>query len=324
MPKVGAFNIEYGAQDYDFRKAVALIRKSGADAVMLAEALTEDQKKDGTSAIAEALGWQRVFVPHNQSAIISRWPLQLVDKVAGVVRVDAPTPFHFISVHLTDRAYQPFQAEKIPYCYDGRCQRALKNPDAIARAAETSRGKDAAMAARAAKRYSKLGPVVLAGDFNEPSDLDWTPRAVAAGLHPVAVPFPTSRRLREAGLVDAYRRVNPDEVKDPGFTWPMTDPGYEHRPDRIDFVYARACDRVAGFEVLDSPSDHKMVVADIEFANGKTKRGGALNTLLTSSLASQWVLILVAIIVVLLIVIVVWMMTRRRGIKRIGNYRPRL
>ena len=118
------------------------------------------------------------------------------------------------------------------------------------------------------------------GDFNEPSELDWTDAAVAAGQQPVKVQWPTTHRLSEAGFVDTYRAVHPDPVAKPAYTW--TPQGDEADPqdhhDRIDFAFAKA----DGLKVLDAaivgetgprtdlasdpwPSDHRAVVAEVSF-----------------------------------------------------------
>jgi endonuclease/exonuclease/phosphatase family metal-dependent hydrolase len=118
-------------------------------------------------------------------------------------------------------------------------------------------------------------PVILTGDFNEPSSLDYT--AATVGVQPgvtTAVAWPISTTLLGKGMTDAYREVHPDPVTDPGLTW-----GFNRKnpPDRIDYTY------VAGpVEVTDSQlvgkdgdpgvdigfpawtSDHRAVVSDLQ------------------------------------------------------------
>jgi exonuclease III len=122
--------------------------------------------------------------------------------------------------------------------------------------------------------------VFVTGDFNEPSDLDWTASVVAAGIQPVAVAWPTTARIETAGFVDLYRAANPDPLAKPAFTW--TSRGDEGDPedhhDRIDFVFGRA----SGLKVVEAaivgengprsdiavdpwPSDHRAVVAEVRF-----------------------------------------------------------
>ena len=119
---------------------------------------------------------------------------------------------------------------------------------------------------------------MILGDFNEPSHLDWTDRAAAADIHPLAVPFPFSRALGAQGFVDAVRAVYPDEVAKPAFTWTPNaaadDPAVHH--DRIDFILVRGGGLTvesvavvgekspeADLVVTPWPSDHRAVRAVI-------------------------------------------------------------
>jgi exonuclease III len=119
-------------------------------------------------------------------------------------------------------------------------------------------------------------PVFVTGDFNEPSHLDWTARAAAAGRCPIEVEWPSTKALSDAGFVDAFREVRRDEVREPGHTWtPTTDPGDpKDRHDRIDLVLHRGpgvrlvdvkvvgeSAKFADVVVTPYPSDHRAVVA---------------------------------------------------------------
>jgi endonuclease/exonuclease/phosphatase family metal-dependent hydrolase len=86
-------------------------------------------------------------------------------------------------------------------------------------------------------------PVVLVGDFNTPSHLDWPD-----------VEWPVTKAAEEAGLRDSYREAHPDAVRDPGHTWSPIHPEHEdgsgraEPQDRIDFVLHNG----RGLRVLDS------------------------------------------------------------------------
>jgi hypothetical protein len=86
--------------------------------------------------------------------------------------------------------------------------------------------------------------VILVGDFNEPSHLDWTERFAREGIdrwvkNPTEIPmkfaieWKGSRALEDIGLSDAYRTVNADEIGKPGFTW--TPPYPNGTPGRQDY-----------------------------------------------------------------------------------------
>lgn len=89
--------------------------------------------------------------------------------------------------------------------------------------------------------------VVFAVDMNEASHLDWTEKAKGfAGHYGVVLPWDNSQALAKAGLRDTWRTVYPDEVHNPGFTWPTTPferkstswAGLSDERDRIDFIFA--------------------------------------------------------------------------------------
>ncbi|WP_157110240.1 endonuclease/exonuclease/phosphatase family protein [Nocardia anaemiae] len=91
--------------------------------------------------------------------------------------------------------------------------------------------------------------VIMGGDLNEPSLLDWTPATAKLFDHNgVVLAWETTRRLREAGFIDAYRSMYPDPVTHPGLTWPSDNvdvdvselawaPEADER-DRVDYIFA--------------------------------------------------------------------------------------
>lgn len=100
----------------------------------------------------------------------------------------------------------------------------------------------------AARERRKGRLTLLAGDFNEPSHLDWTRRTRNLFDHNgTVVKWSTTRAIEDAGFRDSYREVHPDPVRTPGFTWPSDNPGADvgeltwapkaDERDRIDFVF---------------------------------------------------------------------------------------
>ncbi len=92
-------------------------------------------------------------------------------------------------------------------------------------------------------------PVLLTGDLNQPSHLDWTAETAAqhGGLGPVA--WPVSEELVKAGLRDAYREAYPDPVTHPGNTWGGV-AGSKGSPRRIDYAYVGGAVDVVSSEVV--------------------------------------------------------------------------
>ena len=116
-------------------------------------------------------------------------------------------------------------------------------------------------------------PLVVAGDFNiAPADLDvYDPAAFRGATHVTRDERDRLRALTDAGgLVDAYRRLEPDE---PGFTWWDYRAGSFHRGRgmRIDLVLVS--DDLAGrvvrcgidrdFRKGVKPSDHAPLLCEI-------------------------------------------------------------
>lgn len=67
--------------------------------------------------------------------------------------------------------------------------------------------------------------VVLGGDFNEPSHLDWTRETKDMYDHNgLIVPWTVTLLLDNAGFADAYRTLYPDVLSYPGFTFPADNP----------------------------------------------------------------------------------------------------
>ncbi|WP_430816605.1 LamG-like jellyroll fold domain-containing protein [Carboxylicivirga sp. RSCT41] len=77
-------------------------------------------------------------------------------------------------------------------------------------------------------------PVIIGGDFNAGSHLDWT-EANANSKLGLVIEFPTSVNFLKKGLHDSYRILYPDETQHPGYTLALrTD---TILPDRTSFIY---------------------------------------------------------------------------------------
>lgn len=90
--------------------------------------------------------------------------------------------------------------------------------------------------------------VILGGDFNEPSHLDWTNETKDLYDHNgFVIPWTCTSLLEENGFIDTYRSLYQDPIHYPGFTFPSDNPlvpverlawGPEaDERDRIDFIF---------------------------------------------------------------------------------------
>lgn len=78
-------------------------------------------------------------------------------------------------------------------------------------------------------------PIVIGGDFNSQSHLDWTEVTKDFPTHVGRViPWQVSTKMVEAGFVDTFRKVHPDPSKNYG----VSVKDFDH-PVRLDYIYAK-------------------------------------------------------------------------------------
>ena len=141
--------------------------------------------------------------------------------------------------------------------YDGnnwhKLRKPLTNVRKINKKNVKSKRDDAikAFIADANKEYENGTTVILGGDFNEPSLLDWTNETKDLYQHNgLVINWEVSKLLLNNGYKDAYREMYPSAVSHPGFTYPAYNKDIEMKkltwaPDsdereRIDFIYFKS------------------------------------------------------------------------------------
>lgn len=265
--RVMSYNIWVGGAAYGpLSQTVGVINTANADVIGIQEVGGSAQ------ALANALG----FYYHgfnSDLAILSRYPITQVLGQGVKLQLSPTQQAYLFDVHLAPYPYQP---------YDIRDGLITTEAQAIA-AAQAARSMTSVLNGMSSALASG-SPTFLVGDFNEPSHLDWTQEAAAAGMHfGMKVDWPTSRSVTNAGLVDAFRALRPDEVAEPAYTWtpgypaPNTSANEVH--DRIDFVYYAGANvtpteaKTLGYNANDGstdiaiqpyPSDHRAVVVEFD------------------------------------------------------------
>lgn len=236
-------------------KQVRFLLESGADVVGL-------QETQGAHAarLADALGWHH-WQGSGSLGVISRYPIaEEYGEVnaSGGVRIELDgedSQVNLWNVHLGYTPYGPYD-----FCFDG-----MDVEDVLERETESGRTPqitDTLAAMSAQVDAADEVPVLLVGDFNAPSHLDWPEELREENCGYADVPWPTSVLPAEAGFTDSYRVAHPDPVTAPGNTWSPLYPfhggstGREEPQDRIDFVYY-----AGDLTVLES---HDLVVDDPE------------------------------------------------------------
>jgi endonuclease/exonuclease/phosphatase family metal-dependent hydrolase len=277
-----SFNIWVGGEsgNQPLSQTAEVIRAAKADIVGLQETHGSERngrRNDAGIELAKLLGWQ-YFNQGGSPGILSRFPIvtNMPGRHGVIIQAPGGRSVHFFNAHFNHAPYQPYQLLSIPYANAP----FIKTADEAVSEARKARGDEVKQVLADMKASLASGqPVFLTGDFNEPSHLDWTERAAKAGKCPLAVPYPTTLAVVNAGLRDAFRTVHADEVARPGWTWtPTTRPDDpKDRHDRIDFVFfagpgvsVKRCEIVgeakefADIVVTPYPSDHRGVVATVE------------------------------------------------------------
>ena len=215
--------------------------------------------------LAAAMGWNIAQQGHD-TAVISPYPLSLhhteTDSFATCATVFTPNGAVTVwSVHLWHADYGPYTADDagIPARYTlasrGERRRTAQLAEILS---EQGRLESEGI-------VSAQDPILLMGDFNVPSHLDWKP-----GHRTNSVEWPASRMLEVAGYADAFRVVHPDVTAVPGHTWSPIIPADEEPRDRIDFIYSRGA---RAFEAFTVASEIESAAPPIPSATGKRRVG---------------------------------------------------
>lgn len=106
--------------------------------------------------------------------------------------------------------------------------------------------------------------ILLGGDFNEPSHLDWTEKNKDLYDHNgMVIPWTVTTLLEANGFIDSYREIYSDPITHPGFTYPSDNPLKEpgkltwapnaDERERIDFIFYQGTGLKATKAVIFGP-----------------------------------------------------------------------
>ncbi|MBN2653078.1 MAG: endonuclease/exonuclease/phosphatase family protein [Spirochaetales bacterium] len=188
------------------------------------------------------------------SKIFTKHKIVEVGHLGLSVKLELPNgkQLWFVNVHLTPIPYGPYEINNITGIFGAQTfdpSSAEDRADIIARnkarRLEGSTGRNLLKAIEKASADNLT--IIVTGDFNEPSHLDWVQASVDAGYFPAVMPWPVSVKMAELGFKDSFREIFPDPAAVPGFTWSPfekyqtnTNAAGETIPepfDRIDFIY---------------------------------------------------------------------------------------
>jgi endonuclease/exonuclease/phosphatase family metal-dependent hydrolase len=271
--RVMTFNIWMGGGE-SLTETARVITESGADIAGIQES-TPDGIHNRAVEIADSLDLYSYW-NGGSTTILSRYAIvDTSDAGYGIkIQLDKKRFVWMFNVHLFYCPYEPYQLGGIAYCGAP----ALNTPEEAEASAWKTRGENVLEIIGDIKTAQKEGfPVFLTGDFNEPSYLDWTERAVQAKLCSHVVQWPAAKAfIEQANMQDSYRTVYQDEVTKPGHTWTPR-PARNEILDRIDFVFfwgnvkpvkseiAGEDSELSDIRFKNYPSDHRAVVSTFKF-----------------------------------------------------------
>ena len=127
--------------------------------------------------------------------------------------------------------------------YDGSTWKEIPLPasvDEIMKVNVASQRDDAIrmFIAQAEKDLANGYRVIVGGDFNEPSHRDWIEKNKNLYDHNgFVVPWTVTTLLEEAGFIDSYRKIYPNPLTHPGFTYPSDN--LAKTPEKITWAPTR-------------------------------------------------------------------------------------
>jgi PKD repeat protein len=312
--KVMQFNVWHeGASVPDgFNHIVDIINTVNPDIVSFSE--VRNYNGDWTTKLISALEGFGIKYHRGYSSgdvsIISKYPIVSTSdnlaKALTVFEVDLNgTPIVVAAAHLDYTHYACYLPRgyscggQTPYTSWDRISTGPVTDVSVINAQNLASQRDEQIASFLNFIKDETRPVILMGDFNEPSHLDWTENQASLFDHNgVVFQWSTTLTLSSNGFTDAYRKVYPNEVTNPGITWPAVATGVESTSwtplsderERIDYIFYKGADVYAtnaaivgprasyvrnaisldnnGSDIfladqLPWPSDHKAVTASI-------------------------------------------------------------
>ncbi|MGC6489391.1 MAG: endonuclease/exonuclease/phosphatase family protein [Planctomycetota bacterium] len=245
--RVLVWNVLHGANDVDEgpEKALRVIRGASPDLVLMQESYdVEGERPTLGRWIAAELGWQhhQADSPHlcvlTRGEITARFLHHPWHGVGVRVRDGAAREFVAYSIWIDYRAFLGYELRDDPSISDEDLLRAES-----VRSSRLPQTRALLAHLEAEGHLKETVPVLVGGDWNTPSHLDWTTDTARVFAQRRALPLPVSRAVHAAGFVDAFRSVHPNPVQRPGITW---SPMFRSRADgkaqafaRIDRLYVK-------------------------------------------------------------------------------------
>ncbi|MBC8617072.1 endonuclease/exonuclease/phosphatase family protein [Parabacteroides faecis] len=212
---------------------IGILKKSQADVILMVETY------GAAPMIADSLGYEHYLISSNL-CIFSRYPI-----VKRYSYPDVIDTFNFggVEIDMDGTPVRLFDTW-IHYLPDMRLTLTDKSEEEILAWDDAGTRDDEIRKILGALKpmiaETDSIPIIMGGDFNSHSHLDWTEATKDMYNHGGAVVnWTVSKEMEAANFKDSFREINPDPVKNIGTTWLTDADSLEtvNRQDRIDFIY---------------------------------------------------------------------------------------
>jgi hypothetical protein len=277
--KVMAWNILHGANDIDNGKenAIKIIKEIDPDVILMVETYGS-----GLS-IAQSLGYNFHLIASEDTPLDDKnVNLSIFSKYPFGDRIDTEYPFYLggieILIHSKKIRFFSNWFHYLPW--NDEPEKMGKSSEELLAWERTEQKYE--MIQKVLPYLEKFTnetdsiPMIFGGDMNTPSHKDWGEQT--KHLHNgLVVPWYSTKVLEDLGLIDSFRKINPDPISSPGITWDTKGINDSHRIDYIFYkgnsIEAIKSDSYKAFlnepfsinnKEFNYPSDHGFVVTVFE------------------------------------------------------------
>ncbi|WP_192877984.1 MULTISPECIES: endonuclease/exonuclease/phosphatase family protein [Arenibacter] len=262
--KVLTWNIWHGGHRYGkevgLQRVIETIKSTNADLIGLIETYGSGEE------IADSLGYYFYLISSNLS-IMSRYP------ITETITEFKPFNFGGVKLNIGRSKELVFFDTWLHYLpdYSNSIIKENKTPKALIADEEGTRHGEIKEILKNITQYLKNAdeaPVIMVGDFNMGSHLDWTKETKDIHYGKI-VEWPESKAMFQVGFKDSYRELHINPLLDPGFTWTpraATSSDKYGLRDRIDYIYYKGKGlnpieaKVIDYHPIMFPSDHAAVL----------------------------------------------------------------